>query len=71
VDRQRTSFKRYGVWGDWDDPYLTLQPEYEAAQIRVFGDMVLKVRWVSWSGGWMGGAACTTPTTPTTMVLAS
>ncbi len=42
VDRQRASFKRYGVWGDWDEPYLTLQPEYEAAQIRVFGDMVLK-----------------------------
>lgn len=44
MDRQRASFRRYGVWGDWDEPYLTLQPEYEAAQIRVFGDMVLKVR---------------------------
>ena len=42
VDRQRTSFKRYGVWGEWDNPYTTLQPEYEAAQVRVFGDMVLK-----------------------------
>jgi isoleucyl-tRNA synthetase len=42
VDQQRDSFKRYGVWGDWDEPYLTLNPEYEAAQIGVFGDMVLK-----------------------------
>ncbi|MCC5897141.1 MAG: isoleucine--tRNA ligase [Phormidium sp. BM_Day4_Bin.17] len=42
VREQRDSFKRYGVWGDWDDPYLTLKPEYEAAQIGVFGDMALK-----------------------------
>lgn len=42
VDQQRQSFKRYGVWGNWDHPYLTLRPEYEAAQIGVFGQMVLK-----------------------------
>ncbi|MBH8574261.1 isoleucine--tRNA ligase [Nostocaceae cyanobacterium CENA369] len=42
VDDQRQNFKRYGVWGDWDNPYLTLKPEYEAAQIGVFGEMVLK-----------------------------
>lgn len=42
VDQQREGFKRYGVWGDWDKPYLTLKPEYEAAQIDVFGKMVLK-----------------------------
>jgi len=42
VDNQRQNFKRYGVWGDWDNPYLTLKPEYEAAQIGVFGQMVLK-----------------------------
>ncbi|MDA0867488.1 MAG: class I tRNA ligase family protein, partial [Cyanobacteria bacterium] len=42
IDRQRDSFKRYGVWGDWDAPYMTLQPEYEAAQIGVFGEMYLK-----------------------------
>jgi len=42
VDKQRQSFKRYGVWGDWSEPYLTAQPAYEAAQIRVFGDMVSK-----------------------------
>jgi isoleucyl-tRNA synthetase len=42
VDLQRQSFRRYGVWGDWDQPYLTLTPDYEAAQIDVFGQMVLK-----------------------------
>ncbi|MBF2064558.1 MAG: isoleucine--tRNA ligase [Calothrix sp. C42_A2020_038] len=42
VDEQRKSFKRYGVWGDWEHPYLTMAPEYEAAQIGVFGQMVLK-----------------------------
>ncbi|MBD2454547.1 isoleucine--tRNA ligase [Nostoc sp. FACHB-87] len=42
VDDQRQNFKRYGVWGDWDNPYLTLKPEYEAAQIGVFGQMYLK-----------------------------
>ncbi|MBC8122389.1 MAG: class I tRNA ligase family protein, partial [Gemmatimonadaceae bacterium] len=42
LERQRVSFRRYGIWGDWQNPYLTLQPEYEAAQIGVFGKMVLK-----------------------------
>lgn len=27
--------QRYGVWADWDNPYLTLAPEYEAAQVDV------------------------------------
>lgn len=39
VDRQRTEFKRLGVLGDWDNPYLTLTPDFEAAQIRIFGEM--------------------------------
>ncbi|QCS50290.1 isoleucine--tRNA ligase [Picosynechococcus sp. PCC 11901] len=39
---QAAGFQRYGVWGDWKNPYLTLTPEYEAAQIGVFGDMALK-----------------------------
>lgn len=39
---QAEGFKRFGVWGDWENPYLTLTPEYEAAQIGVFGEMVLK-----------------------------
>ncbi|BAZ16648.1 isoleucyl-tRNA synthetase [Calothrix sp. NIES-4071] len=42
VNEQRKGFKRYGVWGDWEHPYLTMAPEYEAAQIGVFGQMVLK-----------------------------
>ncbi|MBD2680463.1 MULTISPECIES: isoleucine--tRNA ligase [Nostoc] len=42
VDDQRQGFKSYGVWGDWEHPYLTLKPEYEAAQIGVFGQMFLK-----------------------------
>jgi len=42
VEEQRVGFQRYGVWGDWTDPYLTLKPEYEAAQIAVFGKMALK-----------------------------
>ena len=33
---------RYGVWADWEHPYLTLKPDYEAAQIEVFGRMALK-----------------------------
>ena len=39
VDKQRTDFKRLGVAGEWDNPYVTLDPEYEAQQIRVFGKM--------------------------------
>ena len=35
-------FQRWGIWADWEQPYLTLQKEYESAQIRVFGEMVLK-----------------------------
>ncbi|MFV0558452.1 MAG: isoleucine--tRNA ligase [Enterococcus sp.] len=42
VDTQRTDFKRLGISGDWENPYVTLQPEYEAAQIRVFGKMAEK-----------------------------
>jgi isoleucyl-tRNA synthetase len=42
VDQQRKGFQRFGVWGEWEKPYLTLAPEYEAAQIEVFGQMVLK-----------------------------
>lgn len=42
VDLQRTDFKRLGVLGDWDHPYLTLNPQYEAQEIRVFEAMVKK-----------------------------
>ena len=36
---QEENFKRLGVWGDWANPYITLKPEFEATQIRVFGKM--------------------------------
>ena len=39
VNTQRTEFKRLGVIGDWDRPYLTLTHDYEAAQIEIFGEM--------------------------------
>ena len=42
VDKQRADFKRLGVSGDWEHPYITLTPDYEAAQIRVFGKMAEK-----------------------------
>ena len=41
VDAQREQFKRFGIWADWEEPYVTLKPAYEAAQLRVFGKMVL------------------------------
>ncbi|GAB3067854.1 isoleucine--tRNA ligase [Virgibacillus ainsalahensis] len=42
VDNQRTQFKQLGVRGDWDNPYITLTKDYEAAQIKVFGEMAKK-----------------------------
>ncbi|MBE6907215.1 MAG: isoleucine--tRNA ligase [Ruminococcaceae bacterium] len=42
VDIQREEFKRLGVIGDWEHPYLTLKPEFEAKQIELFGAMANK-----------------------------
>ncbi len=42
IQEQSLSCQRYGVWGDFEHPYMTMQPEYEAAQIGVFGQMVIK-----------------------------
>jgi isoleucyl-tRNA synthetase len=42
VELQKAGFRRWGIWADWDQPYLTLDKAYEAAQIGVFGQMVLK-----------------------------
>lgn len=42
IDRQRKQFKRLGVRGEWDNPYITLKKNYEAEQIKVFGEMVKK-----------------------------
>ena len=39
LDIQRESFKRLGVRSDWEHPYITLKPEFEATQIEVFGEM--------------------------------
>ncbi|HHU61579.1 MAG TPA: isoleucine--tRNA ligase [Natronincola sp.] len=42
MDIQRHQFRRLGVWGDWENPYLTLNPQYESEQIKVFGEMMEK-----------------------------
>ena len=40
IDLQRAQFKRLGILGDWDNPYLTLDKEYEADELRLFADIV-------------------------------
>jgi isoleucyl-tRNA synthetase len=40
IDLQRADFKRLGVFGDWDHPYLTMDPRYEAQQIRAVGQII-------------------------------
>ncbi len=42
IDLQRTQFKRLGILGTWDEPYLTLNKEYEAQELRLFADIVQK-----------------------------
>lgn len=42
VQKQSEQFQRIGILGDWENPYITLKPEFEAEQIRVFGEMVAK-----------------------------
>lgn len=39
IDGQREDFKRLGITGDWEHPYITLQPDYEAQQLRAFAKM--------------------------------
>ncbi|MFT5857819.1 MAG: isoleucyl-tRNA synthetase, partial [Verrucomicrobiales bacterium] len=57
IDTQRKSFRRLGVFGDWDNPYLTLDPTYEADIIRVFATAIEKnlvyssMKPVQWSYG--------------------
>jgi isoleucyl-tRNA synthetase len=46
VDVQRTQFRRLGVMGDWDNPYLTLDPRYEAGILDVLAELV--------EGGYVG-----------------
>jgi isoleucyl-tRNA synthetase len=40
IDIQRTQFKRFGILGEWEQPYLTLNKEYEADELRLFADLV-------------------------------
>jgi isoleucyl-tRNA synthetase len=40
IDGQREDFKRLGVLGDWDNPYLTMAPQYEAQQVRALGTII-------------------------------
>ena len=42
VSKQREQFKRLGVLGEWDDPYITLKPAFEAEQVKIFGKMAEK-----------------------------
>ncbi|MBQ8637063.1 MAG: isoleucine--tRNA ligase [Clostridia bacterium] len=42
VENQKTQFKRLGVIGDWENPYLTLKNEFVANQVEVFGEMAKK-----------------------------
>lgn len=42
VDKQREQFRRLGVTGDWEHPYLTMQPSFESREVRVFGKMYEK-----------------------------
>ncbi len=39
---QEDNFKRLGVWGNWGKPYVTISPEIEAEQVRIFGEMYQK-----------------------------
>ncbi len=57
IDVQRTQFKRMGVFGEWDSPYITMEGSYEADVLRVFSRMVEKgmvfqaLKPVHWSTG--------------------
>ena len=42
INDQKEQFKQLGVIGDFDNPYITLNPEFEAKQIKVFGEMAKK-----------------------------
>ncbi len=42
IDLQRTSFRRLGILADWEHPYTTMSPSFEAAEVKVFGKMFEK-----------------------------
>ncbi|CAJ0950083.1 unnamed protein product, partial [Mesorhabditis belari] len=55
IDKQKQAFRRWGVTGDWENPYLTMNVDYVAEELRLFGDMLKsglvyrKIRPVHWS----------------------
>ncbi len=57
VDTQRTGFQRLGVLGTWDEPYITMEPKYEAEVVRLLGQLFdrgavrRKLKVVHWSYG--------------------
>ena len=42
IDIQREGFKRLGTLGDWDHPYMTMDPSFEAEEVKIFGEMYKK-----------------------------
>ena len=42
IDIQKEDFIRLGIFGHWDNPYLTLKSQYEATIVKVFGELVEK-----------------------------
>ena len=44
VDIQMKGFKRMGAIGDWEHPYLTMNPSFEAEEVKVFGEMYIQQR---------------------------
>ena len=42
IEKQKADFRRWGVVGEWDKPYITMNPEYEIAQLRLFSKLVEK-----------------------------
>ena len=42
IDIQREGFKRLGTLGDWDHPYMTMDPGFEAEEVKIFGEMFKK-----------------------------
>ena len=57
VDAQRLDFQRLGIIGDWDEPYVTMEPKYEASVVRLLGRLFhcgivkRKLKVVHWSYG--------------------
>ena len=42
IDVQMDGFKRMGVMGDWEHPYKTMNPSFEAEEVKIFGEMYKK-----------------------------